>query len=441
MTSQPPRKKRVIVVGSGLAGLTVAYLLHNDPKCEYEVEIFESGPRPSLDATTLPTNLEIDIPMRTFSKNYYRTLYTLYKHLKLPIRSEKFTYIFTTLSSSAHSQPETYHTHPSNFHTFPAPAPGVSLLSHILTLATLYLAYAHFTLCTLLLQPGEDETLSSWLRRSRLPDWAVRGYLLPMFSSVGTCSIQEVMSFPARDITGYRRAMLFRRHYVATGGVGVIRQRLLSGVPIRLNRRVSRVVKTDHGLSVSLHGSGDKVEVADAVIFAVPPDVVAGAYKPLAPALSQIPTAKVKVYAHTDRRVLTPTYPLISRRFGSVKDHVAIHLTTTDTHTSATEVHAGVLVSTNPQIVPEKDKVIMEAGYTRVLRTVGSRRIVNALLDGVDGDAQGWRNGDEGVWIVGGWCWDGIVLLEGCVRSAVRVWEEGFGGGMEDLGRVGSGGL
>jgi len=42
MTARPPKKKRVIVIGSGLAGLTAAYLIHNDPKCEYDVEIFES---------------------------------------------------------------------------------------------------------------------------------------------------------------------------------------------------------------------------------------------------------------------------------------------------------------------------------------------------------------------------------------------------------------
>ena len=32
-----------------------------------------------------------------------------------------------------------------------------------------------------------------------------------------------------------------------------------------------------------------------------------------------------------------------------------------------------------------------------------------------------WKNGDDGVWLVGGWCWDDMVLLEGCVVSAIRV--------------------
>jgi len=265
----------------------------------------------------------------------------------------------------------------------------------------------------------------------------VKGYFLPIFGAVGTCNSAELLASPARDLMTYRRALLFRRHYVVSGGVSVIRQRLLRGVLIRLNRHVNRVRKVTRGLSVSWYGDGGKGEVADAVIFAIPPDAIAGIYAPLAPSLSQIPTVKVTVYAHTDGTVLTPSYARLSQPFGRAKDHVAIQLTTTKTHTSATEVHAGVMVSTTPQLVPGNDKVVMRAGYTRVLRTPESRRIVNALLNG---EGEGWSNGDGGVWIVGGWCWDGMVLLEGCVRSAVRVWEEGFGGGIEVLGRVGSSG-
>jgi hypothetical protein len=35
--------------------------------------------------------------------------------------------------------------------------------------------------------------------------------------------------------------------------------------------------------------------------------------------------------------------------------------------------------------------------------------------------ANGWKNGDGNVYLVGGWCWDGMVMLEGCIVSAIRV--------------------
>lgn len=41
MTVQPPQKT-VAVVGSGMAGLVSAYLLRNDKKHRFEVEVFET---------------------------------------------------------------------------------------------------------------------------------------------------------------------------------------------------------------------------------------------------------------------------------------------------------------------------------------------------------------------------------------------------------------
>ncbi len=35
------RKERVAIIGTGLAGLTTAYLLQNDSKRRYEVTLFE----------------------------------------------------------------------------------------------------------------------------------------------------------------------------------------------------------------------------------------------------------------------------------------------------------------------------------------------------------------------------------------------------------------
>jgi hypothetical protein len=67
--------------------------------------------------------------------------------------------------------------------------------------------------------------------------------------------------------------------------------------------------------------------------------------------------------------------------------------------------------------------------FLRALRTPLSRRVVNNIFGEnstnplLDEKQSSWRNGDNNVWLVGGWCWDGMVLLEGCVVSAMRVAE------------------
>ena len=72
--------------------------------------------------------------------------------------------------------------------------------------------------------------------------------------------------------------------------------------------------------------------------------------------------------------------------------------------------------------------VLKSASFYRGLRTPRSRRVVNDMFAdrttnfrAVDEKQSTWRNGDDNVWVVGGWCWDGMVLLEGCVISAMRV--------------------
>ena len=121
--------------------------------------------------------------------------------------------------------------------------------------------------------------------------------------------------------------------------------------------------------------------------------------------------------------------------------------------TESTHIHPpGVLLTTSSIYPLKQDKVLGSSRFVRVLRTPESRDVVECLFrdkgvrvkkgyvddgdekSGAAGDTgsgadrqsgeQEWRNGDDGVCLVGGWCWDGMVLLEGCVRSAVRVARE-----------------
>ena len=109
--------------------------------------------------------------------------------------------------------------------------------------------------------------------------------------------------------------------------------------------------------------------------------------------------------------------------------------------TESTHIHPpGVLLTTSTIYPLRQEKVLGTSRFVRVLRTPESRDVVEGLFrekgvsmrkryvdeesEGGVEDGEEWRNGDEGIWLCGGWCWDGMVLLEGCVRSAVRVASE-----------------
>jgi hypothetical protein len=78
VTTEPsePGRKRVAVIGSGVAGLSAAYLLSR----KHEVHIFEREPTIGMDAHSLSTHgARMDIPLRVFSESYYPNLCNLYK--------------------------------------------------------------------------------------------------------------------------------------------------------------------------------------------------------------------------------------------------------------------------------------------------------------------------------------------------------------------------
>jgi hypothetical protein len=211
-----------------------------------------------------------------------------------------------------------------------------------------------------------------------------------------------------------------------------VQDRLIEGIDITLNARVTAVDKMAHGVRIlwaQSDGSREEMytDCFDKVILAVAPDVVGRIFKPLEHHMHRIPTTIVESVVHTDWAVLNGSDAKKTDRQGAQ----LIHLNTSAQDTHKTEAHhlqpCGVVVTTCPFSPLSPQSVTHSASFTRVLRSSESQRIVNAIFGEEPNSCADeksvplWRNGDENVWLVGGWCWDGMVLLEGCVVSAMRV--------------------
>ncbi|KIW00527.1 uncharacterized protein PV09_07885 [Verruconis gallopava] len=451
MPSERKAKQRIAVVGSGMAGLVTAYLLHQDPKERYEVTVFESGASFSLDSASVSVLNEaremvdrIDVPMRAFAEGYYKNLIRMYRYIGVRFKAQRFIYAFenhAATESEKDSARKCYFIHSSNNHVLPPIRPeGMSLFSWLVEVVYVAVCYLWWSFCCHMVPPQpatrghECESLEEYTRRICLPSYFLNSYLLPLMSSVATCSHAALLQAPARDLTEYKRQTAGGNHYTVSG-VHEVQSKLEIGFSVRFSATVSKVeVAGPERVKVTWKDvdGGVHSEIFAHAVLAVAPEVVAKLFQPLEKWMKQIPTTTVRSLVRGDGITLSDIKkPEKNYMPNGSRTVQTIHFrTSTKTgETESTHVHpSGAMVTTCPFINTLSTRDVLSSGqFQRALRTPRSRRIINTIFNGPrepqnpDEKPVPWRNGDDNVWLVGGWCWDGMVLLEGCVVSAMRV--------------------
>ncbi|KAK4199170.1 hypothetical protein QBC40DRAFT_85258 [Triangularia verruculosa] len=488
-----PSRERVAIIGTGLAGLTTAHLLKNDKR--FAVTLLEQVGRSqpsfipsamnlccshltqaeslSFDSASVAVQSHetgaverVDLPMRASAGGYYANLNRMYRHLDVPMHPVRFLFVFAKAinqkgiepgsdqqalqnpSAAASAVPDGYFVHASNLHQMPPPRPsGYSAWRYLLEVLCLILCHAWFRAACFLVKPRE-ESFAQYLERIWLPRRYTTHYLLPLMSSVSTCTHDELLDFPASDLVNYIKFSYSQQHYTVCGGVQQVQSRLSRGIEdIRVRSRVLEVLPQLNGkVMVRWQDEiGVQEEVFDRAVLAVSPDVASRLFAPLkVTGLDTMPTTWVESSVLT-----TPSraHSLVDSDDTNSQGKVAcMHHAAAELESASTQVitlrtqfsgaggarsealhtmPSGVVVSTCP-LDPESEATqkttLRTAGFRRTLRTVESRAIVERIMDGNNaGRSNTWVNGENNVWLAGSWCWDGMVLLEGCVVSAMRV--------------------
>ncbi|KAK7994637.1 hypothetical protein PG991_016225 [Apiospora marii] len=436
-------KMRVAIVGTGMAGMATGYLLQQDELQRYSVTLFEKGDHISLDAASVTlmedsdgTCSRVDLPMRAFAGGFYKNLIAMYDHLGIRYHAKRFLFAFSDVSRHGRrtddeklppSKPlaeSPYFIHSSNNHRIlPVRPPGADAIGHFLEAIFVLACYAWFSLCCFLVEPRARESYGAYLKRTRVPQRFVHRYLVPLMSSVATCSHEELLASPASDLTGYQRQGFGRVHFVVSHGVQDVVSVLSAGQDIRLSSEVLRVEpcgsrvrlvwKTGTGASLA-----KEEDIFDRIVLAIDPGAVAKVYAPLRSTMACIPTRIVEcaVLQGADE----PTGLRVTEHSYKQHDTAGIDAQVADTLL----LRCGAVVATSIAGGFDHLEPLHRAAFWRVLRTPESREAVNRVTSKRStkpDEYAGWQNGDDGVWLAGGWCWDGMVLLEGCVVSAVRV--------------------
>ena len=377
--------------------------------------------------------------MRVFSGRYYQNLFYLLEYLGIPAIERRFLFAFADDLATISKY---YFFHPSNNHRLPIicrRTPGIfGLVSALWTFFTVVCCYIWFSVACFWIPPRvrgrkstETETMKDYLTRLRLPNFFIEDYLVPLFSSVASSPHKLFLQFPAVYLTDYKRQTHMFPHKTSVT-MTTLQSRLIQGISVVYNARVTGIEPSDNRLKVHYQDtkSGENVDVMfDNVILAVNPKQTAAIYPPTAYVMTKLQTSDVSVVIHQDYDMLPDGSSQLVRDSKSELIAMQMKLDHTGGKTTiATHAHpSGILATVWPGdsnfagIDPKK--VLHESRFVRLLATPTSRDYLAALFREkfAGGETLTWLNGDDGVYICGGWAWDGFALLEGCVWSGLST--------------------
>ena len=457
-------KLKVAVVGTGPAGLVAAFALHNDRQSRYDVTILEAVSILRLHASRFIANYflqnsglsldghsydwvnpesgqrtRIDVPMRVFSGRYYQNLFYLLEYLGIPSVERRFLFAF---ADDVGTISRYYFFHSSNNHRFPRicrRSSGVSgTLAALWTFLQVLCCYIWLSIACFWVPPmvqgregKKTETMGEYLGRLRLPTFFIEDYLVPLFSSVSSSPHRLFLNFPAVYLTDYKRQTHLFPHRTSVS-MTLLQDRLTQGISVTYSAKVTGVKPFEGRLKLSyqdINSGNSETVIFDRVILAVNPKQTSAIYPPTSYVMDKLQTSDVRVVVHRDYNCLPEQSSELVHDSRSELIAMQIKLDSTGGKTTvATHAHpSGVLVTVwpgNQDLVSiDRSKILHESKFVRLLSDTTSRNSLAGLFRERFNKSKEspWLNGEDGVYVAGGWAWDGFALLEGCVWSGLQT--------------------
>lgn len=404
-------KQKIAVVGSGISGLSAAWLLstHHDVTL-FEANDYLGGHTNTVDVTLDGVTAPVDTGFLVFNDRTYPNLVSLFRHLGV-------AHATSDMSFSVRIDEERLEWAGSSLATVFAQKRNL-INPQFWGMLKDVLRFNRESSQALLSSSVSPESLGSFLERRAFGrafrDW----YLLPMSGAIWSCPTRQMLEYPAatffRFCHNHGLLQLTDRPLWKTvrgGAREYVRKLAANLIDIRLSYRVVSVVRSVSGVRVL--GSGGTAEHFSQVVFAVHSDqalaMLEDTSEPERGVLSRIAYQPNRAVLHTDLSLLPKT-----REAWSAWNYIA-----GDSESNGGPVSVSYLlnrlqplpfkrpliVTLNPPHEPLPDKVIGRFDYAHPVFDLGAID-AQRRLSSIQGQRRTWYCG---AWTGHGFHEDGLI--------------------------------
>jgi len=417
ITRQNIGRRRIAVIGSGISGLSAAWLL----KADNDVVMYEAAARFGGHSNTalIPENGR-EIPVDTGFMVFNRPNYPLLSQLFDTLGIETYD---TDMSFSVSLDEGGLEYAGSNLNTLFAQRSNLVKPSFLGMLADI-LRFNRAIRQLLLGQTRFSENLGQFLDRHKLGVRFREDYLYPMAAAIWSCPRDAVAHFPALSF-----ARFFSNHglidirnrpqwQTLRGGASTYVNRLVQdlGERAQCGRSVKAVQRHQHGVCVVL--DGNEKTWFDEVIFACHSDQALRLLENAAPTevsmLSSVPYQANRVLLHSDASLMPRRDSVWSswnymggRKFNGER---AVSVSYWMNSLQQLDTDTNYFVTLNPLAEPDPAKVVSEYEYHHPVFGSDSLRLPQQLSN---------VQGRDRIWFCG--AWTGYGFHEDGMRSGVDV--------------------
>ena len=255
------KKEKIAVIGSGIAGMSIAYLLHpHHDITVYEKEDYIGGHTHTVEVNTNGKNIPVDTGFIVYNHATYPNLIALFAHLGVAVQESKMSFGVSAAGGKIQYAST----------GLPGLLANRSQLNDFRYWKML-LDILKFNRSAHKILASNDEklTLGEMIERLKLGAYFRHYYLLPMGGAIWSCPAETMLSYPAMTFLQF-----FKNHglltvnahpqwYTVTGGSREYVKKITAGFKdrIRLKTAVQTIKRDESGVEITdQHGEFERYD-------------------------------------------------------------------------------------------------------------------------------------------------------------------------------------